>query len=106
MLSAGPKSILGYVDQDPTMMGLDAAEPKGILGLAGGSSRSSFHQDPMALGPVGPIRVGSCAQQDPSKLLQWMSGGRKGKGEVARRAVITQNISLVSNPKLIKLKCV
>jgi hypothetical protein len=33
-----------------------------------------------------------------------MSGGRKGKEEVARRAVITQNISLVSNPKLIKLK--
>jgi hypothetical protein len=33
-----------------------------------------------------------------------MSGGRKGKGEVARRVVITQNIILVSNPKLIKLK--
>lgn len=52
---------LGHANQDSTMMGLDAAGPKGILGLAGGSSGSSFHQDPMALGPVGPIRVGSYA---------------------------------------------
>jgi len=49
VLSAGPKGIFGHADQDPTMMGPDAAEPKGILGLVGGSFGSNFHQDPMAL---------------------------------------------------------
>jgi hypothetical protein len=33
-----------------------------------------------------------------------MSDGRKRKGEAARQAVIKQSISLVSNPKLIKLE--
>jgi len=43
--------------------------PKAILGPAGGSFGSSFHKDPMMLGPAGFIRVGSYPQQDLNKLL-------------------------------------